>query len=95
MALGHDPVYDAANGAPPCAGLRARGSSLGLVVEGGKDLVGGLFRLVNSQAAEREIDDFTTARSSATSRTIRAVGHETLSRVVDRTMWGVLAVNRA
>jgi hypothetical protein len=34
---------------------------LGLVVEGGDDLVGVLFRIVKSQAADREIDDLTTA----------------------------------
>ena len=64
MALGHDPVYDAANGAPPCAGLRARGSSLGLVVEGGKDFVGVLVRVVKSQATDRENDDFMTVPRS-------------------------------
>jgi hypothetical protein len=35
--------------------------SLGLVVEGGGDLVGVLFRVVKSQAADREVDDFMTA----------------------------------
>ena len=35
------------------------------------------------------------ARSAETSRMICAVGHETLLRVVDKTMWGVLAANRA
>jgi hypothetical protein len=29
---------------------------LGLVVEGGNDLVGAVFRVVKSQAADREID---------------------------------------
>jgi hypothetical protein len=64
VALGHDPVYGAANGAPPCAGLRARGHSLGLVVEGGEDLVGVLFRVVKSQAADRETVDFMTVPRS-------------------------------
>ena len=32
--------------------------SLGLVVEDDDDLVGVLFRVVKSQAADREIDDF-------------------------------------
>ena len=63
MALGHDPVYGAANGAPPCAGLRARGSQP-RVVEGGDDLVGVLFRVVKSQAADGEIDDFMTVPRS-------------------------------
>jgi hypothetical protein len=49
---------------PPCAGLRARGSSLGLVVEGGEDLVGVLVRVVKSQAGDREIDDFMTVPRS-------------------------------
>ena len=35
-----------------------------LVVEGGDDLVGVLFRVVKSQAADREIDDIMTARRS-------------------------------
>jgi hypothetical protein len=60
VALGHDPVYGAANGAPPCAGLRARDHSLGLVVEGGEDRVGVLFRVVKSQAADRESGDGTS-----------------------------------
>jgi hypothetical protein len=34
--------------------------SLGLVVEGGDGLVGVLFRVVKSQAADPEIDDFMT-----------------------------------
>jgi hypothetical protein len=42
---------------------RAR-HSLGLVVEGGDDLVGVLFRVVKSQAADREIDDFMTVPRS-------------------------------
>jgi hypothetical protein len=37
----------------PCADY-----SLGLVVEGGDDLVGMLFGVVKSQAADRQIDDF-------------------------------------
>jgi hypothetical protein len=50
--------------APPGAGLRARRSSLGLVVKGGEDFVGVLFRVVKSQAADREIDDFMTVPHS-------------------------------
>jgi hypothetical protein len=38
--------------------------SLGLVVEGGDDLVGVLFRVMKSQAADREIDDFMTVPRS-------------------------------
>ena len=38
--------------------------SLGLVVEGGDDLVGVRFRVVKSQAADREIDDFMTVPRS-------------------------------
>jgi hypothetical protein len=34
------------------------------VVEGGEDLVGVLFRVVKSQAADREIDDFMTVPRS-------------------------------
>ena len=64
MALGHDPVYDAANGAPPGAGLRARRSSLGLVVKGGEDFVGVLVRVMKSQATDREIDDVMTVPRS-------------------------------
>ncbi len=65
MALGHDPVYGAANGAPPCAGrFELADHSLGLVVEGGEDLVGVLVRVVKSQAADREIDDFMTVPRS-------------------------------
>ena len=41
----------------PCAD-----DSLGLVVEGCDDLVGVLFRVMKSQAADREIDDFRTVR---------------------------------
>jgi hypothetical protein len=33
-------------------------------VEGGEDLVGVLFRVVKSQAADREIDDFMTVPRS-------------------------------
>ena len=40
------------------AGFELADHSLGLVVEGGDDLVGVLFRVVKSQAADREIDDF-------------------------------------
>ena len=57
VALGHDPVYGAANGAPPCARFELADDNLGLVVEGGDDLVGVLFRVVKSQAADREIDE--------------------------------------
>ena len=66
MALGHDPVYGAANGAPPCAALRTKLADHipGLVVQGGEDLVGVLFRVVKSQAADREIDDFMTVPRS-------------------------------
>jgi hypothetical protein len=42
----------------------ARNHSLGLVVEGGDDLVGILFRVVKSQAADREIDAFKTVPRS-------------------------------
>jgi hypothetical protein len=35
-----------------------------IVVEGGDDLVGVLFRVVTSQAADREIDDFMTVPRS-------------------------------
>ena len=38
-------------------GFELADHSLGLVVEGG-NLVGVLFRVVKSQAADREIDDF-------------------------------------
>jgi hypothetical protein len=37
---------------------------LGLVVEGGDDLDGVLFRVVKSQAAGRELDDLTTVPRS-------------------------------
>ncbi|WP_189501990.1 MULTISPECIES: hypothetical protein [unclassified Mesorhizobium] len=39
-------------------GLELADQSLGLVVEDDDDLVGVLFRVVKSQAADREIDDF-------------------------------------
>jgi hypothetical protein len=39
-------------------GFELADHSLGLVVEGGEDRVGVLFRVVKSQAADREIDDF-------------------------------------
>lgn len=45
-------------------GFELADHSLGLVVEGGEDLVGVLFRVVKSQAAEREIDDFMTVPRS-------------------------------
>jgi hypothetical protein len=38
--------------------------SLSLVVEGGDDLVGVLFRIAKSQAADRKIDDFMTVPRS-------------------------------
>src|SRR5262245_31824774 len=63
-ALGHDPVYGAANGAPPCAGLRARGSQPRSCRRHGDDLVAVLFRVVKRQAADREIDDLTTVPRS-------------------------------
>ena len=45
-------------------GFELADHSLGLVVEGGDDLVGVLFRVVKSQAADREIDDFMTVPRS-------------------------------
>ena len=45
-------------------GFELADHSLGLVVEGGEDLVGVLFRVVKSQAADREIDDFMTVPRS-------------------------------
>jgi len=39
-------------------GFELADHSLGLVVEDDDDLVGVLFRVVKSQAADREIDDF-------------------------------------
>ena len=45
-------------------GVELADRSLGLVVEGGDDLVGVLFRVVKSQAADREIDDFMTVPRS-------------------------------
>ena len=42
----------------------AEDHNLGLVVEGGDDFVGVLFRVVKSQAADREIDDFMTVPRS-------------------------------
>ena len=59
-----DPVYGAANGALLVLGFELADHSLGLVVEGGEDLVGVLFRVVKSQAADREIDDFITVPRS-------------------------------
>jgi hypothetical protein len=64
VALGDDPVYGAANGAPPWPGFELADHSLGLVVVGGDDLVGVLFRVVKSQVANREIDDFMTVPRS-------------------------------
>ena len=45
-------------------GFELADHSLGLVVEGGEDLVGVLFRVMKSQAADREIDDFMTVPRS-------------------------------
>ena len=45
-------------------GFELADRSLDLVVEGGDDLVGVLFRVVESQAADREIDDFMTVPRS-------------------------------
>jgi len=45
-------------------GFELADHSLGLVVEGGDDLVGVLFRVVKNQAADREIDDFITVPRS-------------------------------
>jgi hypothetical protein len=45
-------------------GFELADHSLGLVVEGGDDLVGVLFRVVNSHAADGESDDFTTVPRS-------------------------------
>jgi hypothetical protein len=45
-------------------GFELADHSLGLVVEGGDDLVGVLFRVVKNQAADREIDDFMTVPRS-------------------------------
>ena len=45
-------------------GFELADHSLGLVVEGGDDLVGVLFLVVKSQAADGEIDDFMTVPRS-------------------------------
>jgi hypothetical protein len=45
-------------------GVQLADHSLGLVVEGGADLVGVLFRVVKSQAADGKIDDFMTVPRS-------------------------------
>jgi hypothetical protein len=45
-------------------GFELADHSLGLVVGGGDDLVGVLFRVVESQVADREIDDFMTVPRS-------------------------------
>ena len=45
-------------------GFELADHGLSLVVEGGDDLVGVLFRVVKSQAADREIDDFMTVPRS-------------------------------
>src|SRR5450432_283258 len=49
-------------------GFELADHSLGLVVEGGEDLVGVLFRVVKSQADDREIDDFMTVPRSCPGR---------------------------
>ena len=49
---------------PLVLGFELADHSLGLVVEGGDDLVGVLFRVVKSHAADREIDDFMTVPRS-------------------------------
>jgi hypothetical protein len=45
-------------------GVELADHSLGLVVERGEHLVGVLFRVVKSHAADREIDDFMTVLGS-------------------------------
>jgi hypothetical protein len=45
-------------------GFELADHSLGLLVEGREDLVGILFRVVKSQAADREIDGFMTVPRS-------------------------------
>jgi ribosomal protein S12 len=45
-------------------GFELADHSLGLVVEGADDLVGVRFRVVKSQAGDREIDDFMTVPRS-------------------------------
>jgi hypothetical protein len=45
-------------------GFELADHSLGLVVEGGDDLVGVLFRVVKRQAADREIDNLMTVPGS-------------------------------
>ena len=45
-------------------GFELADHSLGLVVEGGHDLVGVLFRVVKSQTADRETCDFMTVPRS-------------------------------
>jgi len=61
-------------------GFELADHSLGLVVEGGEDLVGVLFRVVKSQAADSESDDFMAVprprpgcrEARPTARTVRA-----------------------
>jgi hypothetical protein len=48
----------------PVLGFELADHSLGLVVEGGDDLVGVLFRVVKSRAADGGIDDFMTVPRS-------------------------------
>jgi len=50
--------------APFVPGFELANHSLGLVVEVGDDLAGVLFRVVKSQAADREIDDVMTVPRS-------------------------------
>jgi hypothetical protein len=49
---------------PLVLGFELADHSLGLLVEGREDLVGILFRVVKSQAADREIDGFMTVPRS-------------------------------
>ena len=58
MALGHGPVYGSEQACLLVLGLGLADHSLGLVIQGGDDLVGVLFRVAKSQAADCEIDDF-------------------------------------
>jgi hypothetical protein len=59
-SAGRSTTMTAAAGPP----LELADHSLGLVVEGGEDLVEVLFRVLKSQAADREIDDFKTVPRS-------------------------------
>jgi hypothetical protein len=64
MALGHDPCTAQRTARLLVLGFELADHSLGLVLEGGDDLVEVLFRVGKSQAADREIDDFRTAPRS-------------------------------